>query len=207
MASRVPQATAASDAGDPSTQTSTPYFPVIFDISHSLLWNLIGGRWRLGNTIGQLDLEMTNQSVAQALTGPTEIEEDLEHGMILGQDVGYESPHSMSSSHQGQTFEQGRSHATQMVFTSDHYRDVSSARVFGDRVTRQTNKSVPIERAQSVLPVCSLDQLANELLEMNRMQREEAEVAIMIGEPLMECQNGFGIVGTEAAQRHEPTVE
>ena len=40
---------------------------------------------------------------------------------------------------------------------------------------------------------------------MNRMQREEAEVAIMIAEVLMECQNGFGVVGTEATQRHEPT--
>jgi hypothetical protein len=93
-----------------------------------------------------------------------------------------------------------------MVFMSDHYREFSSARVFGDRVTRYTNKSVPIERAESVLPVCGLDQLANELIEMTRMQREEAEVAIMIGEALMECQNGFGIVGTEAAQRHEPSV-
>src|SRR5271170_6727907 len=93
-----------------------------------------------------------------------------------------------------------------MIFVCNDYRDFSNALVIGDRVVRHTDKSVSIECAKSAPPIPRFDHLANELVEMNGMQSEEAVVAIMIGEALMECHNGLGIVGAEAAQRHEPSV-
>ncbi len=44
----------------------------------------------------------------------------------------------------------------------------------GDRVVRYTDESVRIECAQSVLPYLRLRQLAGELVQLNRTQREEA---------------------------------
>ena len=127
--------------------------------------------------------------------------------MILGHDVGYKAPDSIGSSDLGQMFEQGRSHAKRMIFMGNHYRDFSRSRVVADdHVVRYTDQPVAIECAESALPMRRLDQLANELVEMDRMQREESIVAIMIGEMLMKCHNGVDIVGTEATQRHEPSV-
>src|SRR5271166_6458767 len=201
MASRVPQATAASDATDPSTQTNIPCFLVASDISHSLLWNRIGGCWRLGKKIGQLDLQMTDRSVTYWLTRPAEIGQDHEHEMILAQNVSYKAPNSISSSDLGQMFEQGRSHANPMIFMGDHYRDFSNFRVVtDDRVMCYTDQQpVGVECAESALPICRLGQLANELVEIDWVQREEAEVSIMVAEELMECQSGLGVVSGEAA--------
>jgi hypothetical protein len=41
---------------------------------------------------------------------------------------------------------------------------------------------------------------------MGWMQREEAEVPIMIAEVLMKCDNGFGIIAVKATQRDQPSV-
>jgi hypothetical protein len=103
-------------------------------------------------------------------------------------------------------FEQRRSDAKRMILISDHNRDISSGRVSGDRIVRYTNEPAPIESAQSVLPNRRLDELANELLEMGWMQREEAEVPIMIAEVLMKCDNGFGVIGVKATQRDQSSV-
>jgi hypothetical protein len=59
MASWVAQATAVSDAADPSTQTNIPYFVVVETISYSSLWKIVGGR-RVCGTVGKLDLHVTN---------------------------------------------------------------------------------------------------------------------------------------------------
>jgi hypothetical protein len=168
----------------------------------------MSGCWRFGKKIGQLDLQMTNRSVIQCLAPPAEIEQDHEHEVILGHDVGYKAPNSMLSSDLGQVFEQGRPHAKRMIFMRDHYRDFSLSRVVADdRVVRYTDQPVGVECAESVLPLCRLDQLANEFVKLDRVQREESVVAIMIGEVLMKCHNGLGIVGTEATQRHDPSVQ
>ena len=175
----------ASDAADPSTQTSTPYFPVVFDISHYLLGTSIATVDRLGTTLRQLDLQMNNRPVGQSVTRPAQVGEDLEHQAILGQDIGYESPYPMSFCDLGQMSEQRRSDAAHVVLMSDNDPDVSSGRVIGDRVIRYTNELVRIECAESALPTCRLGHLANELVETNLVQREEAEVSIMVGEVFM----------------------
>ena len=85
----------------------------------------------------------------------------------------------------------------------NNYRDLSTAWVIGDRVVRYTNKLVSIECSKSALPIFRLDQPANELVELNRIQSEEAVVAIMIGEVSMKRHDGFGIVSTQATQRYK----
>jgi hypothetical protein len=128
--------------------------------------------------------------------------------MILAQDVGDKAPNSMSASDPGQMFEQGRSHAERMVFMGDHDRELSSFRVFADEhVVSHTDQPVGIKRAESAEPIGRLGQPANEFLQLHRLQREEAKVAIMVGEVLMQPRDGLGIVDTEATQRHDPSVE
>ena len=83
-----------------------------------------------------------------------------------------------------------------MIFLRNNYRDFSSFRVVGDRVVRYTDKSVSIECSESTLPIPRLDQPANELVEMNGIQREIAAVAITVGEVSMKRHDGIGIVGT-----------
>jgi hypothetical protein len=120
--------------------------------------------------------------------------------MILAQDVGYKLPNSVSSSDLGQMSEQGRSHAKRMIFMSDHHRDFSNFRVLkDDRVVCYTDQPVGVERAKSVSPKCRLGHLADELVEINWVHREEPEVPILVGEVLMECQSGLGVVSGEAA--------
>ena len=119
--------------------------------------------------------------------------------MILAQDVGYKLPNSVSSSDLGQTFEQGRSHAKRMIFMSDHHPDLSNFRILTDGVVCYTDQPVGVECAKSISPMCRLNQLGNELVKINRVQREEPEVSIMVGEVLMECQSGLGVVSGEAA--------
>ena len=208
IASRVAQATAASDATDPSPQANIPCFLVFSDISHSLLWNRVRGCWRLSRTIGQLDLQMMNRSVIQWLTVPAEIEQDHKHEMILAQNVGYKAPNSMSSSDPGQMFEQGCSHAKRMIFVGNHYRDFSNSRfVTDDYVVRYTDQPIGVECAESAPPMYRLDQLANEFVKLDRLHRKESIVAVIIAQVLMECHHGLGVVGAEAMQRHEPSVE
>ena len=89
-----------------------------------------------------------------------------------------------------------------MVLVRNNYRDLGGAWVIGDRVVRYTNKLVSIECSKSALPIFRLDQPANELVELNRIQSEEAVVAIMIGEVSMKRHDGVGIVGTQATQRY-----
>jgi len=62
VASRHAQATAPSEAADPSTPTKIPYLPVAADISHTMLWTLKVGCWcwRLADGIGQRDVQMEN---------------------------------------------------------------------------------------------------------------------------------------------------
>ena len=151
---------------------------------------------------------MANRSVIYWLTRPAEIEEQHEHEVVLALDVGYELPNSMSASDPGQVFEQGRSHAKRMIFMSDHYRDFSNLRVLrDDHVVCYTDQPVAVERANSAPPMCRLGHLANELVEIDCVQREEAKVPIIVAEMLVECQSGLGVVGAEATQRYEPSVE
>jgi hypothetical protein len=120
--------------------------------------------------------------------------------MILPQDVGCKSPNSVSASDLGQLFDQGRSHAERMIFMSDQNPDFSNFRVLrDDRIVCYTDQSVGVERAESVPPMCRLGHFANELVEIHRVQREEPEVSIMIGEVLVECQSGLGVNSGEAA--------
>jgi hypothetical protein len=128
--------------------------------------------------------------------------------VVLGQDVGYKAPNSMGSSDLGQMFEQGRSHAKRMIFVGDYYRDFSFSRVVADdRVIRYTDQPIGVECADSALPTCRLTQLANEFVKLDGLQRGQSVVGIMIGQVLMECHYGLRVVGIEATQRHEPSVE
>ena len=78
-----------------------------------------------------------------------------------------------------------------MILMRNQNRDISNGRIIRDRIVRYTNEAVPIESAQSILPIRRLDELADELVEMGRIQREEAEVPIMIAEMLMKCGDGL----------------
>jgi hypothetical protein len=118
--------------------------------------------------------------------------------MILAQYVGDKALNSMSASDSGQMFEQGRSHAKRMIFMGNYYRDFSSSRVVADDVVRYTDQPAGVECAECVSPVCRLGQLANDFVKLDRLQREESVVAIMLGQVLMERDNGLGILGTEA---------
>ena len=127
--------------------------------------------------------------------------------MVFAQDVCHKAPNSMCSSDLSQLSEQGRSHAKRMIFMGNHYRDFSSFRVVADDVVRYTDQPAGVECAKSVSPMCRLGQLANDFVKLDRLQREESVVAVMIGQVLMERHNSLGILGTEATQRHESSVE
>src|ERR1700731_4994691 len=74
--------------------------------------------------IRQLDHQVTNGSVIRRLTTPPEIEHDHQHEMVLAQDVGAESPDSISPSDPRQMCEQRRPHAERMIFVGNHYREL-----------------------------------------------------------------------------------
>jgi hypothetical protein len=93
-----------------------------------------------------------------------------------------------------------------MIFVRNNYRDIGNGLVIGDCVIRYTNESVSCKCAKSALSTPRFDHLANELVETNGVQREEAIVAIVIGEALRKYRNGLGIVGAEAPQRNEAAV-
>ena len=97
----------------------------------------------------------------------------------------------------GQMSEQCRPDAAQVVLMSDNDPDVSerSGRR-DDHVVRYTNELGSHRmRRERTADVQAQVSCADELVEINRVQREEAEVAVMVGEVLMKCHNGLGVVG------------
>ena len=102
---------------------------------------------------------------------------------------------SMSASDPGQMFEQGRSHAKRVIFMGDRNRDFSSFRiVVDDDVVCHSDQPVGVECTESVLPLCRLGHLADQSVEINLVQREEAEISIVIAQVSVERHNGLGIV-------------
>ena len=95
--------------------------------------------------------------------------------MVLGQNVGDESPYPVGFSDCGQTSEQCSSDSPQVILVGNHDRDVGSGRVVvGDLIVRYTNQSVPVERTKSALAGSGRTQLGDEFIQMYRIQREKA---------------------------------
>src|SRR5277367_3008998 len=135
---------------------------------------------------------MANGSVIYWLTRPAEIGKHHQHELILAQDIGCEPPNSMSASDPGQLFEQGRSHAKRVIFMGDRNRDFSSLRiVMADHVVGHSDQPVGVECTKSILPICRLGHLTNELVEINSVHREEAEISIVIAQVSVERHNGL----------------
>jgi hypothetical protein len=100
------------------------------------------------------------------------------------------------------------SHAKRMIFMGNHYRDFSNSRfVTDDYVVRYTDQAIGVECAESAPPMYMLDRLANEFVKLDRLHRKESIVAVIIAQVLMECHHGLRVVGAEATQRQEPSVE
>ena len=104
--------------------------------------------------------------------------------------------------------EQGGSHAKRMIFMGNRYRELGGLRVIADDdVIRYSDQPVVVECAESTSPMCGLGQFSNDFVELDRMQREESVVAIIVAEVLMQLQHRLGILGAEATQRHDPPIE
>jgi hypothetical protein len=64
-----------------------------------------------------------------------------------------------------------------------------------------------VECADRATPKSRHGHLRNDLIEINRIQREKAKVSIMVAEVLMQRQDRLGVGETEAAQRYDASVE
>ncbi|SPM42435.1 Mycobacterium numidiamassiliense ORFan [Mycobacterium numidiamassiliense] len=79
--------------------------------------------------------------------------------------------------------------------------------VVNDDVVCHSDQSVSVECTDSTMTLCGLSHLADELVEINLVQRKEAEVSVIVAEMLMERHRRFCVFGAEGTQRYEPTVE
>ena len=191
-----PTATKTFTPTNTPTHTSTPNSVDLSAMSNSSL-----------SIPGQLDLQMADRSVTARLATPSEVEENREHEMVLAEHVGGEALDAAGPRDRGQMLEQGRSHAHGMILVGDHDRDLGHRRVVDDGVVRDPDQPAGVERAHRVDSPDGLGQPAGEFAQRRRLQGEEAEIPVPVGEVLVQRQHGRGVVVAQAAQRHDPPVE
>ncbi|MBW0011731.1 hypothetical protein [Mycobacterium sp.] len=87
-----------------------------------------------------------------------------------------------------------------MILVCDHDRELGGFRLLADDgVVRHPDESPCVERTECESPMRRHDQLCHHLVELDRLQRKEPVVAIVITEVLMELHDGIGVFGAETA--------
>lgn len=101
---------------------------------------------------------------------------------------------------------QGGAHTHAMLVVRDGDRYFRDMRVVGDHVVGHPDQPPGIEGAEGT-PGVGFSQLARELLQMAGTRGEEAQLAVIFGQVLMQDQDRVGVLDPKRAQQHPPSVE